>query len=70
MLVAVYVAFSLLLESLLTLLGVGALGIEVLLNALSVIYLPLFILYSTSLYLELKRVKRAEEKKEAKEAHA
>ena len=70
MLVAVYVAFSLLLESLLTLLGVGALGIEVLLNALSVIYLPLFILYSTSLYLELKRVKRAEEKKEAKEGHA
>lgn len=70
MLIAVYIAFSLMLESLLTLLGVGALGIEIWLNALSVIYVPLFILYSTALYLELKRIKRVEEKKEAKEAHA
>lgn len=63
MLVAVYLAVFLTLENLLLLVGVGPLGREMLLSTLSVIVLPLFVLYSTILYIELKRVKHEELKK-------
>lgn len=57
MLVGLYLIFVDVLERVLTFLGVQQIGIELLSSTVSVLYLPIILIYSVTLYMELKRTR-------------